>query len=931
MEIYPFVSPANMAEMSAKVASLVRKIRLIQSCAPFTMGAARDVLSRALSNLSKALLWTICIGLSSYAAWRSLRLAAGLLMKRYGRRVHTWLLAKSEVYALPCQGLRTTFINSPDAKDTAVPGHTHAVSAALRSAASTTIDNFAKLLGRVPYFVQMSSSDQKIGRKGSRTWFWSKDAHVEPRSDPTDGSEIRVYIDVDQYIDMNEELCNVFQPTVVYTFQPSRVARVAKDYSYTCLADGSFEYRVTGGGRYCHPVWNYAHDSLLVSKTFFGIRYSAAVYAIERRPFGEDHDIILLAPVRRWGLISFLTRWLDGPVLERINPVAGDFLRMRVMAKEGMLMSTGRVGEYNCATVAITIDESLATTVRTCKVGLTLPSVMSVVEDKAQAAILHEYHSSKVRVQEPIVYPVNMAIRTYQIIDPKLSKLDYEPEAKSSLLAFMSPIVSECFTPAQTKANEVAAIAGRVTDVKSTVEKVPPSYLKYMEELIWLQFPVPGILDPVDDDELYARQARPTQRRLLAVAGVEENDLRIKSFMKKEAYQDVKDPRIISTYHPSMKAAYSKYIYALADEVAKMKWYAFCKTPAKVAELVAETCKTAKVGVTPTDLSRCDGRISQPVRNYERRLLLHVFKKKYHEELIELNRDQYNLTGFGMFGTKYKQGTARGSGSAETAIMNSETNVLIAYTTKRISRPDLTPLQCYQQLGVYGGDDGLTPDVDEEVYQKVAAMFGQKLEATTLKRGQRGVNFLARIYTPDVWFGDVRSVCDIARQLSKLHATVALPSNVSPLEKLVEKLRGYMHSDATTPVIGDLIKAMVKLNGPLLANDRTQPMAGYYSSVAKADHFPNDNMTEFGMSVLHEQIPTFNYHGFKTWLDGVTVADALLSPPLCAQPSTVVNVSRTTVVDGTLIRPKDNGKPKPKASAPRPRDMKRGAQWAGKK
>lgn len=904
MEIYPFVSPSNFVRMSSWL------VQLRTSRVYYSMRASKalvmEVLSKSLKfslAVMKGLVKVCAVSLPMYLVGRYMW---ARLWKRYGRQIHTWLLSKSEVYPTTCQQLRSTFMNAPDMQHTPVKGHTHGMSASMRSAASTTIENYVALVGKRPYYVQMSSSDQKIGRTGSRTWYWSKDTHVEPKDDVREVGDVLVYIDVDQYIDMPGELCDEFRPVVVYTFQPDSVAKVAGDYSYTCNRDNEFTYRVTGGGKYEHRVWNYAHDSLLVYKSWFGIRYASAVYAVERRPFGPDHDIVLLAPIRRWGWISLLSYWIDGPVLEYLQPVVGDFLRLKVFSATGMMMSTGRVGEYNSATIPVTVDEGLAAIVRTTKCGLTLPSVQSVVEDRAQAAILHEYHSKQVKSEPPIVYPVHMAVRTYQIVDPRLSRADYEPEAKSSMQAFMSPIMHECFTPSQTRSNEAAAISGRIKEVRSSVTSLPPHYLKYMREFIDFVFPKLNILDPVDDDELYERQNRPTQRRLLELAGVEDNDHKIKSFMKKEAYQDIKDPRVISTYHPTIKAAYSKYIYAMANYVSKTKWYAFCKNPVEIADLVVAVCMNSKVGVAPTDLSRFDGRVSLAVRNFERLFLLAAFKKKYHDEIIELNRDQYNLTGYGALGEKYEQGPARGSGSAETALMNGSTNACMGYVAKRISRPDLTPQQVYNSLGVYGGDDGLTGDVDVQTYVKVAEGFGQKLEATLVRRGELGVNFLARIYTRDVWFGDNRSVCDIARQLSKLHATVSLPSNVTPEEKLIEKLRGFMFSDADTPVVGDMVERARTIGASLGINPKTVDIANFYTTVSMDNHFPNKNMHEFGMSILMQQVPSFNYGVFKTWLDGVKSVTDMLSPPLCATPSLITAVTRPTVVDGRLIRPKAN-------------------------
>ena len=100
---------------------------------------------------------------------------------------------------------------------------------------------------------------------------------------------------------------------------------------------------------------------------------------------------------------------------------------------------------------------------------------------------------------------------------------------------------------------------------------------------------------PVDMDEVYQNQARPSQRRLLDQAEFDSpKEYVIKSFMKKEAYGKPTDPRPISTVDTVFKRDFSAYIYSLAKHLKTMEWYAFSKTPLEIATIVADICSTVE-------------------------------------------------------------------------------------------------------------------------------------------------------------------------------------------------------------------------------------------------------------------------------------------------------------------------------------------------
>jgi hypothetical protein len=180
---------------------------------------------------------------------------------------------------------------------------------------------------------------------------------------------------------------------------------------------------------------------------------------------------------------------------------------------------------------------------------------------------------------------------------------------------------------------------------------------------------------------------------------------------------------------------------------------------------------------------------------------------------------QYDVTGYGQHGTKYHSEFQRLSGSPETAAFNSDITARTVYTAYRMSTNPktgtfYTMTEAWNKLcmlAMVGGDDSYAADIDPQIYVKAAALYGQVLEVDIVKRGDSGFNFLSRFYTSRVWYGETASTCDLQRQLRKFHVTVHLPTNVTPVMKLVEKCRSFYCSDKNTPILGELSTYVQKL------------------------------------------------------------------------------------------------------------------------
>jgi hypothetical protein len=486
----------------------------------------------------------------------------------------------------------------------------------------------------------------------------------------------------------------------------------------------------------------------------------------------------------------------------------------------------------------------------------------------------------------------------------------------------MSPFIHGAFAPIQSEGNEQVCVENRVAKFAAKAKTiVMTSFLDtVMREFARHLVPHAHLLHPVDMDEIYRKQSKPSQRHILDRSMFEDADRVVKMFVKKEAYPDVKDPRPISQINGVDKRDYSSFMYALGDLVKGTSWYAFGTTPVVIANRVVELLEHAATCVN-TDFSRFDGRVSPVLRELERIVLMRAFDPLYSEQLNELHLGQYNLPAIGRLGTKYFTGTARASGSPETALFNSLSNAFVAYLTFRSTRNGgvfIGPDQAWHMLGVYGGDDGLTADIDPVNYSKCALSVGMKLDAEEVRRGDMGVKFLARVYGPNVWHGDHNSCCDLVRQLSKFHTTVALPPDVSPVDKLLEKARAYALTDASTPVLGAFVNRVVDIAGFRVISDLKPALNIWNSNLSFEYQYPNQDsgwMSEYALSSLGAL--DFDFSIFNDWLATVDSLDKCLTPPLCAVPK-VASTTQEVVVDGDLLQPavvvpkakSDNNKPR---------------------
>jgi hypothetical protein len=777
--------------------------------------------------------------------------------------------------------LRKSFRVLPEVRSNTPSNHTHPDQAQKRHEASLMIRSLALTSGLVPFMHQYSERDISNGLAGSRAYFWMKDASVPRSREVPAATSLIGIVDTDYYMDMPNYLLSTDQPVVLYTMQPHSAGEINHaGVSFHFDENSNINAVVAGGARYGpHPIWDYGQDVLTV-RSYWGLL--TKTYNVERFNVDKHHSLILLVPIAKWSWLSSLcTTRLSHTSLQRLAPVHGDWAVLKVYDGTDHKISVARVNSCASVSIPLELDSGFRETIKCTKNPLTVSSVESCIVKlgltHSQAALLCAYYRSECPVPRYTVFPMEHSVRRFQF-----RKLDLD--AKPALVPFMSPIVNDAITPDPTRGNEQQAVAGRIENIRTPDLPIDAQFVQYLEEFTQLLIPEAGVAVPVDEEYVWQQQKKPTQRQLIDEASTIDEPVRItKTFMKKEAYGKVTDPRIISTINPKDKLNYSEIMYGFVNTIMKgLEFYAFGKTPVEIANRVAKICREAETFV-PSDYTRLDGTISNLCRLLEEAVMMRAFDKKYHERVRAAMATQHHLDGVGTFGTWYQTVYARLSGSAETSVFNTLVTIFVAYIAYR--KMGLSSYEAFFKLGIYGGDDGGSPDMDLQCFQDAAKMMGLTLKASAILRGQPGVTFLARLYTPEVWMGNPNSCCDLKRQLSKFHTTVNKPE-ISAARKLREKAISYYFTDANTPIIGPfchkVIEIMLDRGETFDSTDNELGLRTFASLCEMDEQYPNEEC-EFFHDVA-SQFPHYDKEVWEQWLDGVEELTELLKPPCISSP-----------------------------------------------
>jgi len=803
-------------------------------------------------------------------------------------------------------------------KPWAVPGHTHGVAAGLRSSATSFARRMAAMSGAGLYIVGMSRADQRKSLRGSRAWFWIKDVNARAVNGTVRKNDIEYICDVDYYIDMPTHLGSRAKPTLLYTVVPeSATSNGEDDTTFYFTEDGCLNTLIAGSGKYIHHLWDYSTDSLLATdKYWFGIPKSLTAYAVERKQVSKHRQLILLTPMRSFtGFGAILAYFLlEGQHLTRFLPIwkAADgstFIRFLTHTNGETCYTTARPGTFACCTVPARIDDALATVARLGTTRLQIPTVKSWLgkDQSEMAAVLTEFHRSMAEPQGRVytVFPVNEAVRAYSY-----DVTDHDQERTPKLTAFMSPLVHGAFSPTAGPASEVQCVEGRINKFKREEPRGhdfrDECMVDFAREIMYQT----THLTPVAVSTVEEKQSSPAQQISLRNAFVAGPHIHwiLKCFIKAEAYPDPKDPRCISTYNDSDKLTMSQFALALSAHLKQFKWYGPGKTPKEIATRVAEICEQSQF-VNLSDYHRMDGTIT-----YTMRMVDHIVTKAafpgHCSEVSELLKHNAGNPGRFPEGTKFDQGPAHGSGCPATSVYQTLRATFCSYlafrNTVKEDGSKYSSKEAFAALGLHLGDDGIDGDLPVNNHEWAAKKLGLVLEAATIPFGERGVNFLARYYSPLCWTGSPNSMCDIKRQLAKFHTTVRLPDNVTAADKLVEKAMSYVATDGNTPVMGALCKRALSFQATV---GTKHGVGNWWSKFAESEQYPNENVGGWMDTEFNVLFPQFDRSTFNEWISGTEQIADVLKAPLCAEIEPPTPTAVDVIVDGDVL----DAKVKPEA------------------
>jgi hypothetical protein len=792
--------------------------------------------------------------------------------------------------------------------------HTHGYCAADRSAAVGFAHAAGVKLGRKPYFLQMSIRDQRDGQRGCRGYYWAKDVIARHQDDRLERDDILVLIDVDFHARMPDVLSRnkLGLPLLIYTFQPTSVGCSTGDYSFTFTTGNKVKYTVAGGPTsFEHQVWDYGTDCLIaVKRNCCSVVKRVIIYLVDRVQVDDHHQIVMLTPIGRWDWpVATFALQLEGKVLQRLTPVDGNFSRLYLSTTRGLYVNTGLPGAYLTSTTEAHNDDACRNlAVINQHTKLTPSQVMSLTGgDKASSTVGTLFHRSLKVMQPPFVAGLPYGSGVYSMSDTG----DHGDE-QPVVLPFMAPIVvGGAFVPRASVENLAHGIHTRLLQYSDRKEeplskKLAMYIVEFKDLLVPEQLRGKGI--PNDLDDLYGRST-PSQRTIHEASECMDEKAEGKAHIKRESYDSAKALRTVISTDPATKRGYAGYTHAFSEGVMgehHVHWYAFNRSGRKVAKAWAKMCSEAVSHIVLTDLKHMEGHMGKVLRALEEACMMAYFGREYHSDMLGKMRKQHHMrvkVALADVMLEFMLLYQRASGGFDTALFNSIGNGFIAYVGHR--ETGLVPATAWKKLGLYGGDDGGTPDIDIKDYKRAAILCGQKLTAVAIARGSSGCKFLARYYGPEVWFGDENSCTDIARALRKIHLAPPLPESVTAQQKLYERCLGYSYTDAQTPFLGAFCSRVLTLTSTRAIPKYKRELQSWWAQYPSDEQFPNKE-ADWMWDLVDTDLPGFDAERFKRDVASAsTVGQLLTLRHYCELPQPTIAYS--VVIDGEFHEPAPAG------------------------
>lgn len=846
-------------------------------------------------------------------------------------------------------------------RERVVPAHTHGSLAGNRQNGLIFARTLALTTKRGVYDVQASKRSQTLGIPGVRSAYWCKDLDKTICSDPVPARPLYYIEDVDQHLMM--DVMTGSDPVLLFHMVPLKPASTSREWRYRFHEDGRLELHVNGNSApYMDYLWKYGDGFDCISWNF---TYPFVHYTFwkcyQKDTSIPDWKLTFIVPQVVGGPLACLamslkTSFARSP-LTKFNPVNDQ----RTLASiYDPVESVTRVAAISPNVWTSQVYEpAQVTAIGTLALTTVAPSAASYNSrinkselTQADTAIVDSnFSGDALTVSAPT--KVNKAFACLPLLHYSFAGDDAVPCPVG--IPLCSSFVPT-YIPDRDLDTMEHAIKTRVIDLQQ-----PPAPLDshvvdaFLEFLDWTFKNFKGTLVPYTVEEVAERQNAPRQRdNLNQGLDLAEREPDFKPFEKVEPYPYAADPRVITGVNPIHKLKWSAFVYAIADVLKTMTWYAFGKQQVEIASHVADICRDAD-STQNGDLSRQDGRINSGVRGLEKLFIGYLFKPEFLELAYREHENAFGNT-CRYYGKSYKQHYSRASGDPETSCFNSMISAFIIYLAyKHANSPPTNKLG--QPRFMVGGDDSISADLPDEEFRVAAEAVGQCPKPCLIRRGNIGVNFLARFYSTAVWDGDCNSCCDPERALRNLSFTANLPQTTpsKKLARLYEKAWAKLLTDANTPFIGPICQAIVdyyercfprkKLTEQTLRLALKEDVGWWACNQCESGHFPNDGADDFGMHVIEwkktfvpderillsiisgigqgkfDELPCFEAVAQQPPVAPVRINANMVAENPCNAPAPVSEPSKPDKKGKSRSTPAE-----PKASAPAPASVKKTAQ-----
>jgi len=342
--------------------------------------------------------------------------------------------------------------------------------------------------------------------------------------------------------------------------------------------------------------------------------------------------------------------------------------------------------------------------------------------------------------------------------------------------------------------------------LRTNLDILVEQFLK-LKENQWLQ-----PMEPMPFEEWVTRfplHRRPLLRQARLEAeqhGLTSKDAVMAVFIKTETSTSATDPRNISPRQLKFLSVLGPYVAAIERAAKACKYLVKGMNP---EERGLHISKFWRGSVVETDFSRFDMTVSLDIiQQLERRMFRKAYPRGTQPFLDELLPLLERLEGVSAMGVRYSVAGTRASGDAHTSIANGVINRFVIWACQRNMDPSTW-------VSFHEGDDGIIhcdTDVKRQLCDNLsfASFLGFKLKVIE-PLSHAHANFCGRHTCPECH----REMCDLPRALAKFPTTF----KQGELKSLVlAKALSYYATDAHTPIIGPLCRALIAHLSPVVSD-----------------------------------------------------------------------------------------------------------------